>query len=57
MSPSAASIGESTVYLRAGEELTVADLVRATLIPSANDAAQALAFTSATDLPIASWSS
>ena len=37
------SLGESTVFLRAGEELTVADLVRATLIPSANDAAQALA--------------
>jgi D-alanyl-D-alanine carboxypeptidase (penicillin-binding protein 5/6) len=43
VSPSVTSIGESTVYLRAGEELTVADLVRATLIPSANDAAQALA--------------
>lgn len=43
VSPSAASIGESTVYLRAGETLTVADLVRATLVPSANDAAQALA--------------
>jgi serine-type D-Ala-D-Ala carboxypeptidase (penicillin-binding protein 5/6) len=43
VSPSAASIGESTVFLRAGEELTVAELVRATLIPSANDAAQALA--------------
>ena len=43
VSPSAASIGESTVFLRAGEELTVADLVRATLVPSANDAAQALA--------------
>jgi D-alanyl-D-alanine carboxypeptidase (penicillin-binding protein 5/6) len=43
VSPRAASIGESTVYLRAGEELTVADLVRATLIPSANDAALALA--------------
>ena len=41
--PSAASIGESTVFLRAGEELTVAELVRAALIPSANDAAQALA--------------
>ena len=40
---SAAGLGESTVYLRAGEELTVADLIRATLIPSANDAAQALA--------------
>ncbi|MGH3126829.1 MAG: D-alanyl-D-alanine carboxypeptidase family protein [Gaiellaceae bacterium] len=43
IAPSAAGIGESTVFLRAGEELTVADLIRATLIPSANDAAQALA--------------
>jgi D-alanyl-D-alanine carboxypeptidase (penicillin-binding protein 5/6) len=43
VTPAAAGIGESTVFLRAGEELTVADLVRATLIPSANDAAQALA--------------
>ncbi len=38
-----AGIGESTVYLRTGEELTVAELLRATLIPSANDAADALA--------------
>ncbi len=43
VSPEAAGIGESTVYLRAGEELTVADLLRALLIPSANDAAEALA--------------
>jgi len=43
IAPSAAGIGESTVFLRASEELTVADLIRATLIPSANDAAQALA--------------
>jgi D-alanyl-D-alanine carboxypeptidase (penicillin-binding protein 5/6) len=43
VSPRAAGVGESTVYLRAGEELTVADLLRATLIPSANDAAEALA--------------
>jgi serine-type D-Ala-D-Ala carboxypeptidase (penicillin-binding protein 5/6) len=43
VSPLAADIGESTVYLRAGEELTVAELVRATLVPSANDAAEALA--------------
>jgi len=43
VSPEAARIGESTVYLRAGEELTVAELLRATLIPSANDAAEALA--------------
>jgi D-alanyl-D-alanine carboxypeptidase (penicillin-binding protein 5/6) len=43
VSSRAAGIGESTVYLRPGEELTVADLLRATLIPSANDAAEALA--------------
>ncbi len=43
VSPDAARIGESTVYLRAGEELTVAELLRAMLIPSANDAAEALA--------------
>jgi D-alanyl-D-alanine carboxypeptidase (penicillin-binding protein 5/6) len=38
-----AGIGESIVYLRTGEELTVAELLRAMLIPSANDAADALA--------------
>jgi serine-type D-Ala-D-Ala carboxypeptidase (penicillin-binding protein 5/6) len=43
VSPRAAGIGESTVYLLPGDELTVADLLRATLIPSANDAAEALA--------------
>jgi D-alanyl-D-alanine carboxypeptidase (penicillin-binding protein 5/6) len=43
VSPGATRIGESTVYLRAGEELTVGELIRATLVPSANDAAQALA--------------
>ena len=43
VSPAAANLGESTAFLRAGEELTVADLIRATLVPSANDAAQALA--------------
>ena len=43
VSAGAAGIGESTVNLRAGEELTVAELLRATLIPSANDAAEALA--------------
>jgi D-alanyl-D-alanine carboxypeptidase (penicillin-binding protein 5/6) len=41
--PGASRIGESTVYLRRGERLTVADLLRAMLISSANDAAQALA--------------
>ena len=39
----AAAVGESTVHLRAGERLTVGDLVKAALIQSANDAAVALA--------------
>lgn len=43
VSTRAAEIGESTVFLRAGERLTVADLLRAMLIASANDAAHALA--------------
>lgn len=43
VAPAAASVGESSIFLRAGERLTVRDLVLATLIPSANDAATALA--------------
>jgi len=43
VSEGAAGIGGSTVFLRAGEELTVAELLRAMLVPSANDAATALA--------------
>jgi D-alanyl-D-alanine carboxypeptidase (penicillin-binding protein 5/6) len=43
VSPRAAGVGESTVYLRAGEELTTAALLRAMLVRSANDAAEALA--------------
>jgi D-alanyl-D-alanine carboxypeptidase (penicillin-binding protein 5/6) len=39
-----AAVGESTAYLRPGERLTVADLVRATLVPSGNDGALALAY-------------
>jgi serine-type D-Ala-D-Ala carboxypeptidase (penicillin-binding protein 5/6) len=39
----AARVGESTVNLRAGERITVGDLVEAALIQSANDAADALA--------------
>lgn len=39
----AARIGESTIGLRAGERLSVGDLIRAALIQSANDAADALA--------------
>lgn len=39
----AAGVGESTVFLQAGEELTTAELLTAMLVPSANDAATALA--------------
>jgi serine-type D-Ala-D-Ala carboxypeptidase (penicillin-binding protein 5/6) len=39
----AAGVGESTINLRAGERITVRDLVEAALIQSANDAADALA--------------
>jgi D-alanyl-D-alanine carboxypeptidase (penicillin-binding protein 5/6) len=39
----AAEVGESTINLRAGERITVRDLVEAALIQSANDAADALA--------------
>ena len=41
--PQAASIGESSISLRTGERLTVRDLAIAALVPSANDAATALA--------------
>ncbi len=41
--PQAASVGESSVSLRTGERLTVRDLAIAALVPSANDAATALA--------------
>jgi D-alanyl-D-alanine carboxypeptidase (penicillin-binding protein 5/6) len=41
---SATIVGESTIHLRAGEQLTVRDLVKAALVQSANDAAYALAF-------------
>lgn len=42
-SPSAATIGESTIQLRAGERISVGDLIEAALVQSANDAAWALA--------------
>jgi serine-type D-Ala-D-Ala carboxypeptidase (penicillin-binding protein 5/6) len=41
--PRAARVGESTVYLRPNEELTVAELLHGMLIRSGNDAAEALA--------------
>jgi serine-type D-Ala-D-Ala carboxypeptidase (penicillin-binding protein 5/6) len=41
--PAAVGIGGSSIFLRAGERLTVRDLLAAALIQSANDAAVALA--------------
>lgn len=43
VAPRAAAVGESSIHLRTGERLTVLELVKATLIQSANDAAFALA--------------
>jgi len=43
VSAQAAAVGESSVHLRPGEQLTVRDLAIAALVPSANDAATALA--------------
>ena len=47
--PRAAAVGESTIGLRGGEQLTVRDLIKAALIQSANDAADALALSVAPD--------
>lgn len=44
VSPAAAAVGESSANLRAGEQLTVRELLEAALIQSANDAADALAY-------------
>ena len=44
VAPQAAAVGESSVNLRAGERISVHDLIEASLIQSANDAAWALAY-------------
>jgi D-alanyl-D-alanine carboxypeptidase (penicillin-binding protein 5/6) len=49
--PRAAAVGESSIDLRAGEQLSVRDLVKGALIQSANDAADALALSIAPDFP------
>jgi D-alanyl-D-alanine carboxypeptidase (penicillin-binding protein 5/6) len=49
--PRAAAVGESTIDLRAGEQITVRDLIKGALIQSANDAADALALSVAPDYP------
>jgi D-alanyl-D-alanine carboxypeptidase len=41
--PDAANVGESSIHLKAGERITVSDLLKGALIQSANDAADALA--------------
>ncbi|MBV8998204.1 MAG: D-alanyl-D-alanine carboxypeptidase [Solirubrobacterales bacterium] len=47
----AATVGESSIELQGGEHMTVADLIRGSLIQSANDAADALALSVAPDFP------
>ncbi|HET7128421.1 MAG TPA: serine hydrolase [Gaiellaceae bacterium] len=49
--PRAAAVGESSIDLGAGEQLTVRDLIKGALIQSANDAADALALSVAPDYP------
>ena len=49
--PRAAAVGESSADLGPGDELTVSDLIKAALIQSANDAADALALSVAPDFP------
>jgi serine-type D-Ala-D-Ala carboxypeptidase (penicillin-binding protein 5/6) len=44
IAPAAAAVGESSIELRAGERLTVRELLEGALIQSANDAADALAY-------------
>ena len=49
--PRAAAVGESSIELDPGEQLTVRDLIKGALIQSANDAADALALSVAPDYP------
>jgi D-alanyl-D-alanine carboxypeptidase (penicillin-binding protein 5/6) len=49
--PRAAAVGQESIYLEAGQTLTVGDLVKGALIQSANDAADALALATAPSFP------
>jgi serine-type D-Ala-D-Ala carboxypeptidase (penicillin-binding protein 5/6) len=49
--PRAAAVGQESVYLHAGQEITVSDLVKGAMIQSANDAADALALATAPSYP------
>jgi serine-type D-Ala-D-Ala carboxypeptidase (penicillin-binding protein 5/6) len=46
-----AAVGQESIALRSGEQMTVADLIRGALIQSANDAAVALALATSNTLP------
>ena len=47
--PNAAAVGQESIYLRGGERISVLELVQASLIQSANNAADALAMAVAPD--------
>jgi D-alanyl-D-alanine carboxypeptidase (penicillin-binding protein 5/6) len=47
--PRVTRVGQESVHLRAGEQITIGDLLKAALIQSANDAADALALSVAPD--------
>jgi D-alanyl-D-alanine carboxypeptidase (penicillin-binding protein 5/6) len=49
--PRAAAVGQESVYLQPHQQITVADLVKAAMIQSANDAADALALATAPSFP------
>jgi D-alanyl-D-alanine carboxypeptidase len=49
--PRAAAVGQESVYLQPHQEITVSDLLKAALIQSANDAADALALATAPSFP------
>ena len=50
--PRAAAVGESSIELAPGDQLTVSDLIKGALIQSANDAADALALSVARRLSV-----
>ena len=49
--PRAAAVGQESIYLEAGQQITVSDLVKGAMIQSANDAADALALATAPSFP------
>jgi D-alanyl-D-alanine carboxypeptidase (penicillin-binding protein 5/6) len=49
--PRVTTVGQESIYLRAGERMTVRDLIKGALIQSANDAADALALSVAPSFP------